>query len=131
MATGLVRCRRFPLTEPPSRTKRHSHIRPFNVGLSVSLATLPSGHLLSPASMGNMNPSSHPHLSVNQQERSSSRREARLRLSLKNVQWQLPPFPSFPEPAEHQACWTKNSYYLETTIWVQEDDTSASRSHVT
>ena len=78
-----------------------------------------------------MNPSSHPHLSVNQQERSSLQKEAKLKLSLKNVQWPLPPFQSFPELAEHQACWTKNSYYLETTIWVQEDGTSASRSHVT
>ena len=69
-----------------------------------------------------MNPSSHPHLYVNQQERSSSRRGAKLRLSLKNVRWQLLPFQSFPEPAEHQACWTKNSYFSETMIWVQEDD---------
>ena len=78
-----------------------------------------------------MNPSSHLHLSVNQQERSSSQRGARLRLSLKNVQWPSLPFPSFPESAEHQACWTKNSYYLETMIWEQEAGTSASRSHET
>ena len=78
-----------------------------------------------------MNPSSHPHLSVNQQERSSSRKGARLRSSLKNVRWPSPPFPSFLEPAEHQACWTKNSYFSETMIWVQEDDTSASKSHET
>ena len=57
-----------------------------------------------------MNPSSHPHLSVNQQEHSSSRRGARLKLSPKNVQWRLPLFPSFPGLAEHQACWMKNSY---------------------
>ena len=78
-----------------------------------------------------MNPSSHLPLSVNQQARSSSQREARLKSSLKNVQWQLPPFLSFPGLVEHQACWTKNSYFSETTIWVQEDDTSASRNHVT
>ena len=78
-----------------------------------------------------MNPLCHPHLSVNQQERSSSRRGARLRLSLKNVQWPSPPFPSFLESVEHQACWTKNSYLLETTIWVQEDEQSVSRSHET
>ena len=78
-----------------------------------------------------MNPSNRPHLSVNQQEHSSSQRGARLRLSLKNVQWPSPLFPSLLESAEHQACWTKNSYYLETMIWVQEDATSASRSHVT
>ena len=126
-------------------------MQPFNADWSVSLVTLPSGHLSSPASMANMqkgviifrkfffplhcamfchifphfnmiiwqkpllrsflglfflwlyskgasnfhlimtppfmNPSSHPHLSVNQQERSSSQRGARLRLSLKNVPW--------------------------------------------
>ena len=78
-----------------------------------------------------MNLSSHLHLSVNQQERSSSQKGARLKSSLKNVQWPLLLFPSFPEQAEHQACWTKNSYFSETMIWGQKAGTSASRSHVT
>ena len=78
-----------------------------------------------------MNPSSHPHLSVNKQERSLSPKEARLRLSRKIVQCQLPPFRSLPEPAEHQACWMKNSYFSEMMIWAQKDDTSVSRIHET
>ena len=77
-----------------------------------------------------MNPSSHPHLSVNQQERSSLHRRARSRLSRKNVRWPLPHFPSFLEPDEHQACWIKNFYYSEMMILEQEDGTSVSRSHV-
>ena len=77
------------------------------------------------------NPSSHLALSANQQERWSLPRGARLRSCRKNVQWPLPAFPSFPDPAEHQACWTKNSYYSEMMIWVQNEDTSASRSHAT
>ena len=78
-----------------------------------------------------MNHSSHLNLSVRQQERSSLQREARLRLSPKNVLLPLLPFTSLLEPAEHQACWMKNFYYLEMMIWVQEGGTSASRNHVT
>ena len=78
-----------------------------------------------------MNPSSHPHLSVNQQERSSLQKEARLRHYRKNVQWQLRPIKSFPGSDEQRACWTKNFYYLEMITWGQKDDTSASRSHAT
>ena len=50
-----------------------------------------------------MNPSSLPHLFVNQQRRWSSQRAARLRLSLKNVQWPSQPSPSLLELGEH---WT-------------------------
>ena len=76
-----------------------------------------------------MNPSSHPRLSVNQQELSSLQKGERLKSSPQNVQWPLRPFPSLLESDEQRACWTKNFYYLETIIWVQKDDTSASRSH--
>ena len=48
-----------------------------------------------------MNPSSPRHLSANQQQRWSSQREARLRLSHRNVQWRSQPFPSSPEVGEH------------------------------
>ena len=51
-----------------------------------------------------MNPSSLPHLFVNQQRRWSSQRAARLRLSRKNVRWRSQPFPSFKASDERQAC---------------------------
>ena len=69
-----------------------------------------------------MNPSSRPHLSVNQQEHSSSQKGARLRFSLKNVPWQLQPFPCLLELDEQQACSMKSYLFWGTIIWEQRED---------